>query len=467
MLLSSFSAKQLCFPPIAGQTIRADCEGGALSSDFGALLLRGIARQLGLTERFAAARHAKRHPSSLDHPLRDLLAQRISHSASGDADGNDANRLRPDPLCTLRVARSPLHPEHDVASAPTCARREHRVDRTDLSRLTQALVDHCIASDPAPPAAIVLDVDHADAPTHGQQALTFYTHDSQHSCSLPLCMFAGPSHAGIMASLRPGTRPPGAENAMLVSRLLSSLRRHWPQTHILVRGDRHGATPEVIEVIAHWRLTDGVFGLAGNAVLLRHAAPVMQEARPLPQQRTALAHAPGPRPPASTCLYAECLSGAASWSHAWRVVLKAAVMPAGDNPRVVVTSLQAPSPPMRSADLSCARGTGANALKAGTGDRHSDRPSATTFLAHALRLRLACAASVLHHALRTHTLHHTALATAQPSTRMVTLCNVAPQGKPYTDRSLLHLPTSCPVTGLLQRGPALLALVPVPALHTS
>jgi hypothetical protein len=31
-------------------------------------------------------------------------------------------------------------------------------------------------------------------------------------------------------------------------------------------------------VIAHRRLTDFVFGLGGNAVLLRHAAPVMQAA---------------------------------------------------------------------------------------------------------------------------------------------------------------------------------------------
>jgi hypothetical protein len=29
--------EQLCFPPVVGQTLRADFEGGALSSDFGAL----------------------------------------------------------------------------------------------------------------------------------------------------------------------------------------------------------------------------------------------------------------------------------------------------------------------------------------------------------------------------------------------------------------------------------------------
>ena len=75
--------EQLHFPPLPGQTVRADFEGGALSSDFGALLLRGIDRQIGLTERLAAAVHDKRHPSYIDHPLRDLFASGSTKSASG------------------------------------------------------------------------------------------------------------------------------------------------------------------------------------------------------------------------------------------------------------------------------------------------------------------------------------------------------------------------------------------------
>jgi hypothetical protein len=78
--------EQLCFHP-AGHTVRADCEGGALSTDFGVLLLRGIDRQMGLTARLAAASHNTRHPSYMDHPLRDFLAQRIYQLAAGYADG--------------------------------------------------------------------------------------------------------------------------------------------------------------------------------------------------------------------------------------------------------------------------------------------------------------------------------------------------------------------------------------------
>jgi len=155
-------------------------------------------------------------------------------------------------------------------------------DRKDLYRLTQALGAHFVASYPEPPAAIVLDLDHTDDPTHGQQELAFYNHYYKNYCYLPLLIFEGLSGALVTACLRPGTRPTGAENAMILVRLLAFLRRHWPQTHILVRGDSHFATPEVIEVLAHRHLIDFVFGLAGNTVLLRHAAPVLQEARQLP-----------------------------------------------------------------------------------------------------------------------------------------------------------------------------------------
>src|SRR5687767_7337912 len=253
--------EQLRFPPIAGLTVRADFEGGALSSDFGALLLRGIDRQIGLTARLAAAVRDKRHPSYIDHALRDLLAQRIYQIASGYADGNDANSLRHDPMFKLSLERVPLDPTQDLASASPFSRLEHSVTRPGLYRLTQAFVDHFLASYPEPPPAIVLDLDHSADPTHGQQELAFYNHHYRSYCYLPLFIFEGTSHALVTACLRPGTRPPGRENAMILVRLLAVLRRHWPQTHILVRGDSHFATPEVFEVLAHRRGIDFVFGL--------------------------------------------------------------------------------------------------------------------------------------------------------------------------------------------------------------
>ena len=142
-------------------------------------------------------------------------------------------------------------------------------------------------------------------------------------------------------------------------------------------------------------------------------------------------------------------------------------MSAGDTPRFVVTSLAAPTPQMLYEALYCARGNGENDSKAVKGDLHSDRTSATTFLANAMRLGLTCAAYALPHALRTHTLQHTALAQGQPSTIILTLCKIATQIKQYKDRILLHLPSSCPVKALLQRVTTLLGVLPAPVCNTA
>jgi len=133
----------------------------------------------------------------------------------------------------------------------------------------------------------------------------------------------------------------------------------------------------------------------------------------------------------------------------------------------VVTALEAPTPQQTYEDIYCARGNGENHLKAVKCDLHSDRTSATTFLANAMRLLLACAADVLPHALRTSTLQQTPLAQAQPSTVILTLFKVAAQVKQYMDRILLHLPSSCPVKALLHRVTTLLSLVPLPGVNSS
>ena len=290
---------------MAGQTLRADCAGGALASDVGPLLLRGIDRQIGRTEHLAAAVHDQRPPSSIDYPLRELCAQRLDQSASGYADGNAAKRLRRDPLGQLGVERLPLEATQDLARAPAFSRLEHHVDRQDLSRLTTAFVDHFRASDTEPPAAIVLALDHADDRTPGQQAFAFYNSYYKSSYALPLFSFEGTAPALGTASRRPGARPTGAEHARILARLLPDLRQRWPYPPSLVRGDSHVAPPEGMDVIAPRRLTDGVFGFAGNPVLLRHAEPLLQDARHRHQQRTALAPASGQRLPARSRRYEE------------------------------------------------------------------------------------------------------------------------------------------------------------------
>lgn len=82
-------------------------------------------------------------------------------------------------------------------------------------------------------------------------------------------------------------------------------------------------------------------------------------------------------------------------------------------------------------------------------DLKSDGTSASSFLSNFARLLFTAGAYVLHQQLRHLGLQGTLLATAQPRTVMLTLFKIATRVKQYKDRVLLHLPSACPVKGLL------------------
>jgi hypothetical protein len=183
--------KQLRFPPVAGFSVRGDFDGVAMSSDFGPMILRGVDRRIGLTERLSAAIDDWRHPSYITRPMRELIAQRVFQIACAYEDGNDAKALRRDALFKLGLERKTLDATTDLASGPTFSRLENGVGARGLYRMAQAFVDTFIASDPKTPQVIVLDMDHSEDATHGQQEFAFYNHHYGNHCDLPLFLFEG------------------------------------------------------------------------------------------------------------------------------------------------------------------------------------------------------------------------------------------------------------------------------------
>ena len=77
-------------------------------------------------------------------------------------------------------------------------------------------------------------------------------------------IFDGVSGGLIAAVLRPGKRPFGDENAMIMRRVLKLIRLHFPDTHILVRGDGHFSGPELMGLIDSMPNIDFIPPLAGQ-----------------------------------------------------------------------------------------------------------------------------------------------------------------------------------------------------------
>src|SRR6185295_5360881 len=117
--------------PVGTTAVELAFDGGRLSSDAGVVLLTDIDDPLGLTRALAAVLSDPRAGRRIHFTPEDLLKPRVVQSAAGDADANDANPLRDDPIFTLLLDRLPA-PGAPLASPPTISRVENRSARPEL-----------------------------------------------------------------------------------------------------------------------------------------------------------------------------------------------------------------------------------------------------------------------------------------------------------------------------------------------
>jgi hypothetical protein len=62
---------------------------------------------------------------------------------------------------------------------------------------------------------------------------------------------------------------------MIIKPVLKRLRDAWPETRIILRGEWHFSKPELIPLALDDPDTDFIFGLTGNSVPAKPAAPDM------------------------------------------------------------------------------------------------------------------------------------------------------------------------------------------------
>src|SRR5689334_12078080 len=93
------------FAPVEGRAVVASFDGGAITSDAGALLLGATDKVLGLTRRLAACFKDSRNPAFTEHAVETLLMQRVVGIALGYEDLNDHDQLRHDPVIAVLAGK--------------------------------------------------------------------------------------------------------------------------------------------------------------------------------------------------------------------------------------------------------------------------------------------------------------------------------------------------------------------------
>jgi hypothetical protein len=298
----------------------------------------------------------RRDQSRVIHDLDDILRARMLAIACGYEDADDLAVLRHDPGFKLALGKLPTGPV-GLASQPTMSRWENAPTTRELIQLTGALIDIYCASYPAPPAAVTLDIDETVDVVHGGQQLSFWNGHYGERCFLPIHVYDTATGRPVAMLLRTGKTASGAEVARHLRRLIRHIRRHWPHTHITLRGDGHYGRPEIM-AWCEANSIDYVFGLPGNAVL--HADAMIVAAADACATDRAL------RDLVELRRYAETRYAAKSWgADTRRVVARVEASSLGLDIRFVVTSLK---------DGSAERSYDTRLLRRGSGRKPDQAP---------------------------------------------------------------------------------------------
>ena len=310
--------------------------------------------------------------------------------------------------------------------------RYHKVSH-DPAAIESLFVDLFLDAHKKAPKEIILDLDATDDPLHGNQEGKFFHGYYDCYCYLPLYIFCG-RHL-LAAKLRRSNMDAAAGAVEEVARIVAQIRRRWPRTRILLRGDS-GFTREPLMAWCEANRVDYVFGLARNDRLEQAIIPELITAT-IESIRTGKT---------ARCFKDFSYATLSTWSRERRVIGKAEVTGGEANPRFVVTSLKHSEAGARHLyeKVYCARGDMENRIKECQLDLFADRTSTATMQANQLRLWFASMAYVLLCALRRIGLAHTQFAEATCGTIRLKLLKLGALVRVSVRRIKIAMASACP-----------------------
>lgn len=457
----------LLFQDLGARQVVADFTGGTLSSDGGALLLRQVDGNLGMTQGLAQCFYDTRDPLYVDHSVAQLLAQRIYGLALGYEDLNDHQRLRLDPLlATACNKRDPLgedrfNPAHRgiaLAGVSTLNRLElsnnkstrcHKL-RHDPAQIQACLLRLGVRCLPKHAQEVVVDLDAMGHRLHGRQEGRAFNAYYDDYCYLPLYAFVG--DFPLWAQLRTADHDAAFGVVPALEQIVAAVRKRCPKARVIIRGDSGFCREEIMMWCETQPEVYYCLGLSKNSVLIGRLGPALAQAR----ARYCLTGASGVR------AFAEFQYRThASWSRARQVIGKAEVLAAGENPRFVVTNLPAKgfrgdkdrkrfTPQRLYEELYCARGDMENKLKQQVLDLRADRMSTQHLASNQFRLWEAMFAYLLLERLRTQGLSGTELERATAGSLRLALLKVAAQVRVSVRRVYVQLSSAYPFQALFR-----------------
>jgi len=324
------------FEACGSREVVARFDGGTITSDAGALLLRQTDKLLNLLPRLAECFLDGRNQQQVKHTIQEMLAQRIYGLALGYEDLNDHEQLRMDPVFGLMTGR--VEADEPLAGKSTLNRLELGAGTRDRYKkitywkeaVDELLVKVFLESHESAPSEIVLDVDTTDLPLHGKQEGRFFHGYYDAYCYLPLYVFCG-EHL-LCARLRESNHDASYGSLAEIQRIVKQIRAAWPAVKIILRGDSGFCRNELMSWCERQDVSY-VFGLARNQRLRKIIGAEMHAATQQWEKSGVAARV------FTEFQYQTRKRKNGGWERERRVVAKAEQIDGKENPRFVVTSL--------------------------------------------------------------------------------------------------------------------------------
>ena len=342
--------------------------------------------KLGLADAITQPLPDDRDATRVTHSYADMALARMAAIAAGYEDCDDLDALRTDPAFKIACGRAP-ETGADLMSQPTLSRLENLAEWRALGRIGLGMIDLFCRSFASAPSRIELDIDDTDDRVHGQQELALFNAHYDGYCFQPIKIFEAGSGKPVLALIRPGKRPSGEEVARIMRHVIRRIRKHWPKVAILVRGDSHYCSQDLMALLERTRC-DYILGFAINAKLAEIAAPWRTQCD---------VRRSGWKPKVRR--FHQFPYRAREWSCSRLCVARVEATDMGTDARFIVTNLSGRGKVLYE-KVYCARGAAENLIKDMKLYTRSDKTACSRWQANQFRLFLHMGAYWLLHSLR-------------------------------------------------------------------